>query len=100
MFVVGKEKLINFWKKHPQARVPINKWLQIVEETAYVNFSDLKKSFPKADYVKPYTIFDIGGNKYRLVVRIEYNRGKNGVILVSEVMTHAKYDKWNKLRGV
>ncbi|TMI36703.1 MAG: type II toxin-antitoxin system HigB family toxin, partial [Betaproteobacteria bacterium] len=45
-----------------------------------------------ADYVPPYTIFDVGGNKYRIVTAIHYNRRK---VYIRHVLTHAEYDRWS-----
>lgn len=49
--------------------------------------------FASTDYVAPYTIFDIGGNNYRLVTVIHYNTGK---VFIRWVLTHRQYDQWNK----
>jgi mRNA interferase HigB len=56
--------------------------------------ADLKRSFSSADYVPPYTVFDVAGNNYRVVVLVRYRDGK---MFVRWVMTHREYDDWCKL---
>lgn len=69
-------------------------WSKIVEEGRYVNFNQLRKTFPTADYVYHiYTIFNIGGNKYRLITIINYDAQ---VIVIKRVWTHAEYDMLKK----
>jgi mRNA interferase HigB len=58
------------------------------------DFADLKQSFGSADYVPPYTVFDVGGNNYRVVVIVRYRDGK---MFVRWGMTHREYDNWCKL---
>ena len=58
------------------------------------DLADLKCSFGTADYVPPYTVFDVGGNNFRLVVIVRYRDGK---MFVRWVMTHREYDDWCKL---
>ena len=58
------------------------------------DFSDLKKHFGSADYVAPFTVFDVGGNNYRLVTVVRSQAGK---VFIRWVMTHREYDQWCKL---
>jgi len=59
------------------------------------SFAELRQTFSSADYVDGFTIFDVGGNSYRLVAVIHYNTQR---IYVRNVMTHAEYDRnhWRK----
>jgi mRNA interferase HigB len=56
--------------------------------------ADLKRSFGTADYVPPYTVFDVAGNNFRVVVLVRYRDGK---MFVRWVMAHREYDDWCKL---
>jgi len=62
---------------------------------SFDSFVDLRKTFPSADQVGKFTVFNIGGNKVRLIVAIHYNRKK---IYIRHVLTHSKYNrmKWRK----
>ena len=75
---------------HPEARVPLNTWSTIVRKTDYTSFADLRMTFPSADQVERFTVFNIGGNKFRLIAAIHYNRKR---IYIRYVLTHAEYDR-------
>ena len=94
MEVIGEAVAAKFTKKHPVARKPLQRFLTVVKEAEWRHFPDVKQSFAAADYTPSgRTIFDIGGNKYRLIAVIHFNRGK---LFVRHVLTHAEYDegKW------
>ena len=89
MILVGKDKLHGFFKKHAQSKKPLTTWSKLVEESHYKDFNHLRKTFPSADYVHHrYTIFNISGNKYRLVAILNYEAQ---VIVIKQVWTHAEY---------
>ena len=93
--VITRRRLIEFALKRPDARRPLLHWFAIVRKTDYSSFTDLRITFPSADQVGLFTVFNIGGNKYRLIVAIHYNRKK---VYVRHVLTHAEYDRgtWRK----
>ena len=95
MHVISKPPLVAFWTKHAAAKSPLEAWLRVIQDKDFVDFNDLKATFGAADYVAPLTVFDIGGNKYRLITSIHYNRHK---VYVRHVLTHAEYDvgKWKE----
>ncbi|WFP49329.1 type II toxin-antitoxin system HigB family toxin [Methylomonas sp. EFPC3] len=68
-----------------------------MESEVFTDFNHLKTTFASADYVDGLTVFDIGGNQFRLIAAIHYNRRK---VYVRDVLTHAEYDRnaW-KRRG-
>jgi mRNA interferase HigB len=61
--------------------------------TDFGSFAEIKRVFPSADKVGKFTVFDISGNKYRLIAAIHYNRKK---VYIRHILTHAEYDldKW------
>ena len=63
-----------------------------MESGVFSDFNDLRATFASADYLDGLTIFDIGGNKYRLIAAIHYNRHK---VFIRAVLTHAEYDHGN-----
>jgi len=95
MHIISKPPLVAFWKKHADAKSPLEAWIRVMSNTEFRDFNDLKATFGAADYVAPLTVFDIGGNKYRLITSIHYNRHK---VYVRHVLTHAEYDtgKWKE----
>ncbi len=66
-------------------------WYKITKMAAWKNYDDLRRDFSSADYVAPWTVFDVGGNNYRIVAKVEYKFGK---VFIFRVFTHAEYDRW------
>ncbi len=97
MHVIAKPILIEFWQKHPDAERPLAAWYRIIESEVFADFNDLRATFASADYLDGLTVFDIGGNKYRLITAIHYNRRK---VYVREVLAHETYDRgrWKRTR--
>ena len=91
--VIAKTRLKEFWKSHPYAEQPLLNWYKAIREGKWMNLGELKTVFPHADQVGHHTVFNIGGNKYRLIAAIHYNTQR---VYVRFVLTHAEYDleKW------
>ena len=94
MHIISLKILREFWRRHPEAEQPLRNWHSVAERSRFADFADLRESFGSADYVAPYTVFDVGGNNYRVVVIVRYREGK---LFVRWVMTHREYDDWCKL---
>ncbi len=90
MHVITKSILVKFWKNHPNAEIPLKAWFKIMESKTFSDFNELRSTFASADYVDGLTVFNIGGNKYRLIASIHYNRKK---VFIRSVLTHAEYDR-------
>ena len=93
MHVISRKALEDFWLKHPAARVPLEAWYRLLSTSSFATFLEVKKTFNSADYVPPYMVFNVGGNNFRVIGVIPYNRQK---LYVREVFTHAEYDRWSK----
>jgi len=73
MQVIAKRTLRLFWTKHPQAEGPLRSWHAAVSRAQWKSPADVKKEFGAADFLRDNRIiFDIAGNKYRLVVHVAY----------------------------
>ncbi len=94
MHIISLKMLRDFWRKHPEAEQPLRNWHTVAEHSRFTDLADLKRSFGAADYVPPYTVFNVGGNNVRVVVVVRYRDGK---MFVRWVMTHREYDDWCKL---
>jgi|SRR5579862_7013956 len=89
MNLIGKKIIFDFGKSHPQSRKPLAAWEFAIKQTNYSGFKELKMTFRSVDYVShQYTIFDIGGNKYRLITEIDYAAS---VVNAKRIWTHAEY---------
>ncbi len=93
MHVISKKALVAFWSKHPTAKAPLEAWHRIAETSSFKSFVEVKHTFNAADYVAPYTVFDVGGNNFRVIAVIHYNRQK---LYIRDVLTHSEYDRWSK----
>jgi mRNA interferase HigB len=95
LHVISKKKLREFWEQHQDAEALLNNWYRAATRATWQSIADVKAVFPHADAVYDCTVFNIGGNKYRLIVEIKYNKQ---VIYVKHVLTHKDYDKgsWKK----
>jgi mRNA interferase HigB len=82
--------LNEFAEKHSDVRSSLARWYAIVRRHRFENFAQLRTTFPHADQVGKFTVFNIGGNRVRLVAALHYNRNK---IYIRHVLTHQEYDK-------
>ena len=90
MHVITKKRLDAVTKAHPDCRSALETWYRIVKNNDFSSFSNLKAYFPGVDMVGKLTVFNIGGNKVRLIAAIHFNRSK---LYVRHVLSHAEYDK-------
>jgi mRNA interferase HigB len=94
MRVISKSRLREFWERpgHQDAAGPFLAWHQRVNSKSitWQNWADVKRDYPTASTVGNCTVFNLGGNKYRLVVRIIYQIQK---VFILKVLTHAEYDR-------
>ena len=93
MRILGKKKLVQFMKKHPNSAGSLRAWVQIVEASSWQKPTDIKKTFASASFLSDNrVIFNIAGNNFRLLVTVIYVQGN---LLVTWIGTHAEYDKMN-----
>lgn len=97
MHVIAKSALVRFWEGQSRgpareaAKAAMTEWHTMASNAVWSSFSDVKATFNSADYVKDGKIvFDIGGNKYRLVALIGF---KSKRVFILFVGTHADYDR-------
>ena len=95
MHIITQTRLREFGRTHRHADGPLRAWETIMRAKKYKNFHEVKLDFGSADVIPGgKTVFDIGGNKYRLVTKILYRAGK---VLIRGVLTHKEYDRLIKL---
>ena len=90
MHIISRKALRKFWEEFPESASALQRWYRIVNETEYRSFVELRQTFPSADKVGELIVFNIGGNKIRLIASIHFNRGK---VYVRHVLTHEEYDR-------
>ena len=89
MHVITRKRLNEFAQLHPDCESALAKWYRLVRKGSFASFVDLRSVFPSADQVGKLTVFNIGGNKVRLIAAIHYNRRK---VYIRAVLTHTDYD--------
>lgn len=95
MRIISRKTLRQFWEQHPDSEMALARWFKIMEQTDFKNFAELRAVFPTADLVEQWVVFNIGGNKVRLIVSAHFNRNR---VYIRHVLTHREYDKgsWKK----
>lgn len=95
MHIISRKALQQFWEQYPDSESSLSRWYKIVTKTEFATFADLRHTFPSADKVDDLIVFNIAGNKYRLIASIHFNRGK---VYIRHVLTHSEYDRgaWKK----
>jgi len=88
--VITRKRLNDFAKKHPSAKSAVQHWYELIKHKNFKSFSELRETFHSADQVGKLTVFNIGGNKVRLITAIHYNRRK---VYIRAVLTHEEYDE-------
>lgn len=91
MRVISKKRLRDFWARHPDAEQPLSAWWAEAKHAAWSNPAAVKQRYNTASIIGDRRIvFNIGGGKYRLVVKVNYAYGQ---VHVRFVGTHQEYDK-------
>lgn len=92
MHVITQRRIRDAKKQFPEASSALDGWFRVIEKNKFDNFSALKKTFNSVDRVGKFYVFDIGGNKLRLIATIHFNRQK---VYIRHILTHKEYDKGN-----
>jgi mRNA interferase HigB len=95
MRIITRKRLREFAQRYPGAAEPLQKWHDLVREAEWQSLQDVRRVYPHADAVtvasgNTVTVFNIGGNKYRLIAAIHYNTQR---VYVLRLLTHADYSK-------
>ncbi len=98
MNVIRKKDLQRFWEQpaHRAAETPMREWFKLARKASWNHFQDARQTFGQTDVTgdtrssKTATIFDVGGNKWRIITLIDYKRQ---TILITHVMDHKTYDR-------
>ncbi|MBF2078137.1 MAG: type II toxin-antitoxin system HigB family toxin [Synechococcales cyanobacterium T60_A2020_003] len=95
MHVITRSRLVEFWEKHPESQTNLRLWYKLTVTAKWQNFAELREISSSADQVEKFTVFNVGGNKYRLIAFVDYTYQK---VFICHVLTHAEYDKneWKK----
>ncbi len=91
MELIGKMLVQRFVRRRPQARAPMAAWVTVVEMAVWQSPHDVRETLGHADFLgRGLTIFNVGGNKYRISTTTTY---QNQRVVIRRVMTHREYDR-------
>ena len=93
MRIITPKRLVQFWMAHSDAETPLRSWRSVTKRARWKNLAEVQADYPHADLVGDCVVFNIGGNKYRLIVKINYYTHR---VYIRAVLTHKDYDrgKW------
>jgi mRNA interferase HigB len=91
--VIGWNLASDFARRYPDALPALVRWYDIVTRAVWRNLVEARRDFPHADGVGSLTAFNIRGNRYRLITKVNY---PNQIVRVLQILTHAEYneDRW------
>lgn len=90
MHIITQQRIWAAKRKYPDAESALDGWYRVMKKNQFDHFAKLKRSFNSVDKVGSYYVFNIGGNKLRLIANIHFNRQK---VYVRHVLTHKEYDR-------
>ncbi len=97
MHIITQKRIWEAKKEFPNCANALDGWYRVIRKNKFGNFSELKKTFNSVDKINDLYVFDIGGNKLRLIANIHFFRQK---LYVRNVLTHKEYEKGNwKTKG-
>jgi mRNA interferase HigB len=97
--VISQKALREFAKAHADAETSLTSWLRLARRGTFRSLANLKQTFSSVDMVpvkgRSLYVFNIGGNKYRLIVAIHFNTQK---LFVRQILAHSEYDagRWKE----
>ena len=93
--LISRRPLKQFWEEYPDAETGLRHWIKAVESAGWKSFAEVRQLFGSADQVGKFVVFNIAGNKYRLIVVIHYDRQR---CYVRQILTHKDYGfgKWKE----
>ena len=90
MRVISKAAIREFSERHPDALEPLLHWHRITKRASWRSRAEVRRDFRRAHFVGAYVVFNIAGNKYRLIAAMHYNMG---VVYALSVLTHSEYSR-------
>jgi len=88
--IISNSALRAFAVQHPQAQGPLQGWRRVIEKNRFDTWAALKAAFNTVDKVGDLVVFNVGGNKYRLIAHIRFEKQ---IVYIKAVLTHTEYDR-------
>ena len=90
MHIISRKRLKDAIARHNELEIPLNAWFRVAKRASWKSLAEVRQTYPSADAVDRWTVFNIKGNQYRLIVVINYVFSR---IYVRHVLTHSEYDR-------
>ena len=99
MHIVSQKSINEAKAKYPEAAAGLEHWYKTMRVSSFQSFSQLRSAFASVDKVEHLFVFNIGGNKLRLIASIHFNSGK---VFIRQILTHTEYDRndWKRQEGL
>lgn len=99
MHIITHARIVEAQLAFPDCATALDFWYRAMKRGRFGNFAELRAAFGSVDKVGPLYVFDVGGNKLRLIAALHFNTGK---VFVRLVLTHAEYDiaQWKRKEGL
>jgi mRNA interferase HigB len=98
MRIIAKRTLQNFWKQYPSSKQQLLSWYQVIDKNNFTNSNAIKSIFGSADFIgNNKVVFNICGNHYRLIVKINY---VTQIVYVLFIGTHPEYDNLKDIKNL
>jgi mRNA interferase HigB len=97
MHIITHARIVTAQQRLPECSRALDLWYRLMKRGTYRNFAQLKATFGSVDRVGKVFVFDVGGNKLRIVAAVHFDRAK---IFVRHVLTHEEYDRGEWKRGI
>ena len=93
--VISYKAIREFKAARPDAGSALDNWYRVSRVCKWANFAEVKQALGSADWVKPYVVFNVAGNKYRLIAEINF---RSQTLFIRHILTHQEYaeGKWKK----
>lgn len=90
MHIITHRRIAAAQQAYPQCASALDQWYRLSKKAEWSNFAQVRALFPSTDKVSDMFVFDIGGNKLRLIAAIHFNTGR---LFIRAILTHKEYDQ-------
>lgn len=90
MRIISRKALRTYWEEHPVSEEVLNDWFRKIKRVKASSIVELRKTFPSADPVGDCIVFNVGGNKYRIIAHLDFDLQ---IVWIRFVLSHAEYSK-------
>jgi mRNA interferase HigB len=93
--VISYKAIREFKAARPEAGPPLDNWYRVAARCKWKNFGEVRQVFASADWVSPYAVFNVAGNKHRLIAEINF---RSQTLFIRHILTHQEYaeGRWKK----